>query len=214
MNAKDLIAAGRLSDARTRLTAEVKAAPSDVAKRTLLFQVLAFLGEWEKAGRHLDMIVTLNPRSETGVQVYRNMISAEKERSEVMERKRIPGFASSAPTYLEAYLVAWDKLNERKPTEARRLYRQIEKQRGPVSGSEAWDALPLHYLASLLLRADHIPVNLDPRLGPRVQGDYHVQVAPRLFPFSEKSENLEKERSLGHVGRRCLHFGRELRPCL
>jgi type VI secretion system protein ImpE len=135
MNAKDMIAAGRLMDARKQLTDEVKKAPSDSAKRTLLFQVLAFLGEWEKADRHLDLIVATNPKSEIGVQAYKNAVNAEKERREVMERKRVPGFVTGAPAYLESYLLAWDKLKENDLEGASRLYEQVEEQRRPVRGS-------------------------------------------------------------------------------
>ncbi len=135
MNAKDLIRAGRLTEARAQLTSDVKAAPSDSGKRTLLFQVLAFLGEWDKAERHLDMIVTLDPKSETGAQVYKNLIAAEKERREVIERKRIPGFPSGAPAYLDLYLTALDRLKEKKAEEASRLLTKIEQQRPLASGS-------------------------------------------------------------------------------
>ncbi|MGD0487609.1 MAG: type VI secretion system accessory protein TagJ [Syntrophorhabdales bacterium] len=135
MNAKDLIAAGKLMEARAQLTGEVKAAPSDAAKRVLLFQVLAFLGEWEKAERHLDMVVSLNPTSETGVQVYMNTIHAEKERREVMAGKRRPGFVTGAPSYLDLYLAAWNELKKGKPEEAARMYKRVEAQRRPVSGS-------------------------------------------------------------------------------
>ncbi len=127
--------AGRLSEARAQLTAEVKGAPSDGSKRTLLFQVLAFLGEWEKAERHLDMIVALNPPSETGVQVYKNLINAERERQGVIERKSIPGFAASPPAYLDTYFAAWDRLKDGEPAKARRLYREIGGHLSPLSGT-------------------------------------------------------------------------------
>ena len=135
MNSKDLIAAGRLPEARAQLAAEVKAAPSDTGKRALLFQVLAFLGEWEKAERHLDLIVTADPKSEIGAQAYKNVINAEKERKEVVERKRIPGFVTSVPAYLERYLMAWEMVNQGKPDAAGRLYEEIEKERPSVSGA-------------------------------------------------------------------------------
>lgn len=135
MDAKDLIAAGRLSEARAQLTAEVKVAPSDCGKRTLLFQVLAFLGEWEKAERHLDMVAALNPRSMIGVQVYKDVINAEKERRAVMAGQKLPGFITEAPTYLDLYLTAWSKLGEGSLDEATSLYRRVEKERAVVSGS-------------------------------------------------------------------------------
>lgn len=135
MNAKDLIAAGRLNDARQQLTQEVKSNPADSAKRTLLFQVLAFLGEWDKADKHLDMMVSLNPKLETGVQVYRNLTNAERQRQDVVQGKRIPGFLTSAPSYLELYMVAWEKVKQQKLDEARALYDQIEEMRPEVCGT-------------------------------------------------------------------------------
>jgi type VI secretion system protein ImpE len=118
MNAKELIAAGRLLEARTQLTAEVKAAPSDAGRRALLFQVLSFLGEWEKADRHLDMMVSLNPSSETGILTYRNLLGAEKKRTDVLHGKGTPDFLSTAPDYLGIWLAAVDKAANGRPDEA------------------------------------------------------------------------------------------------
>lgn len=135
MNSKDLVAAGRLIEARQQLTQEVKSNPSDSSKRTLLFQVLAFLGEWEKADKHLDMMVSLNPQLETGVQVYRNLTNAERQRKEVAEGKRIPGFLTKAPAYLQLYLVAWEKVKQGKFEEAGPLYDQVEELRPMPCGT-------------------------------------------------------------------------------
>lgn len=135
MDARELMRAGRLSEAREQLTKEVKASPSDERKRTLLFQVLAFDGEWEKAERHLDIMGSLSSQLEVGVLVYKNLVIAERERREVAERKRFPGFVSGTPPYLEAYLAAWDKVGEKKYDEAETLYDHVVSQRRPVSGT-------------------------------------------------------------------------------
>ncbi len=135
MNPKDLIRAGNLTDAREVLTAEVKNAPSDVSKRVLLFQVLAFCGEWDKAERHLDVVVSLQPSSETGVQAYKNLVHAEKERQQVLARKSLPGFLNGAPAYLDAYFAAWEKLTQKKVKDARALYREADGLRPPVMGT-------------------------------------------------------------------------------
>ncbi|HVN24668.1 MAG TPA: type VI secretion system accessory protein TagJ [Syntrophorhabdales bacterium] len=135
MNPKDLIRAGKLSEAREQLTAEVKASPSDVSKRVLLFQVLSFYGEWDKAGGHLDVIASLDPRSETGVQTYKNLIQAEKERQEVYTRKKLPGFLGGIPSYLELYFTAWEKLNQKKLKEARALYDKLSELRPKIAGN-------------------------------------------------------------------------------
>jgi type VI secretion system protein ImpE len=135
MSPKDLIRAGKLSEARDQLTAEVKSSPSDVSTRVLLFQVLSFYAEWDKAERHLDVIVSRDPSSETGVQAYKNLINAERERKEVLARKRVPGFLTGTPAYLELYFAAWEKLAGKKIDEAGTLYRQVDAQRPTVAGT-------------------------------------------------------------------------------
>jgi type VI secretion system protein ImpE len=135
MNSKDFIRAGRLTEARTQLIEEVKSAPSDLAKRTLLFQALSFCGEWDKAERQLDVIAALDPKAETGVQIYKNLIHVEKERTDVLKRNRRPSFLTETPPYLEMYFAAWDKLIEDRIEEAGELYGQINAQRPVISGT-------------------------------------------------------------------------------
>ena len=134
MDSKELIKANRLSDARTQLIEEVKASPADAGKRTLLFQVLSFCGEWDKAERHLDILVMQDSRSETGVQVYKNLLSAERERLEVLEGDRRPSFMTTTPSYLDRYFAAWEKVKEGKSAEASELYEKIEAEIPPISG--------------------------------------------------------------------------------
>ena len=80
MDAKDLIKAGKLSEARSQLVEDVKSSPGNLNSRTLLFQVQAYAGEWDKARRQLEVITTQDASRETGVQVYLNLIQAETER--------------------------------------------------------------------------------------------------------------------------------------
>ena len=135
MNSKDLIKAGRLSEARQQLIDEVKSSPGDLVKRTLLFQVLIFCGEWVKAERHLEAIAAQDSSRETGVQVYENLIRAEKERMEVCRLKRRSSFLPEAPAYLEMYYEAWNKVGEKQTEEGRKLFDQIDAQRLLVSGT-------------------------------------------------------------------------------
>ena len=135
MNSKDLIKAGRLSEARQQLVSEVKSSPGDLAKRTLLFQVLIFCGEWDKAERHLEAIAAQDSSRETGVQVYENLIHAEKERMEVTQLKRRSSFLPEAPAYLEVYYEAWEKVVEKRIEDGRKLFDQIEAQRPVISGT-------------------------------------------------------------------------------
>jgi len=134
MDSKDIIKAGNLSEARKKLIEEVKRSPADMGKRAFLSHVYAFSGEWEKAERQLDVIIAQEPDKETGVQVYKNLINAEKEREEVSRGAR-PSFLPKMPPYLEIYYVACEKLSEKKIDEASELFAQVEAQVAPVSGT-------------------------------------------------------------------------------
>lgn len=106
MDARDLINAGKLAEARQLLVEGVRSSPSDAAMRTILFQVLILFGEWDKALKQADILSAQNVRSDIGVQVYKNLIAAERERSEVSGAGRRPSFLPKAPPYTEVYFSA------------------------------------------------------------------------------------------------------------
>ncbi|RPJ10940.1 MAG: hypothetical protein EHM36_02455 [Deltaproteobacteria bacterium] len=135
MESKDLIKAGRLSEARKQLTEEVRTSPADSGKRTLLFQVLSFAGEWDKAERHLDTLIQQDSKKETGAQIYKNLIRGEKERLEVLKFQRQPSLMPRSPAYLNQHLTAMKELHDGKFEEATRLLNQIEEQLPPISGT-------------------------------------------------------------------------------
>jgi type VI secretion system protein ImpE len=135
MNGRELIQAGRLKEARQQLVAEVKAAPSDPGKRTLLFQVLALGGEWDKAEAHLEVIASQDVKAEIGAQLYKNLIAAEREREAVLSLERLPAILPKVPPYLESYLTARRKLEEGKVEEAGEFFRKADEARPQVSGT-------------------------------------------------------------------------------
>ncbi len=135
MDARNLIMAGKLAEARKQLTEEVKAAPADPGKRTLLFQVLSFCGEWDRAERHLDVIVSQEAKSETGVQVYKNILHAEKERFEVAKRLGRPSVLPKTPPYFELYFDALKRLSQGDIEGAASAFDQISAARPAISGT-------------------------------------------------------------------------------
>ena len=110
MDAKELIQAGRLDEARSRLTEAVKSAPTDLRNRTLLFQVLTLSGQWDKARRHLEVIAAQDPDRITAVQTCHELIQAEIERQEAIRQHRLPAFLPKAPTYGGMYQKAWENI--------------------------------------------------------------------------------------------------------
>jgi type VI secretion system protein ImpE len=103
VNSKDLIKEGKLMEARASLVAAVKNHPGDTASRTLLFQVLLFSGEWDKAERHLEMLADRNVEMASAVALYKNLLKCERERLEVVSFRTMPSFLPSIPTYFESY---------------------------------------------------------------------------------------------------------------
>jgi type VI secretion system protein ImpE len=135
MNAKDLIKDGQLSAARNELIDAVKSSPTDPNNRTLLFQVLAFCGEWEKARRHLEIIAAQDAARKTSVQAYLNLVEAEEERLEVFHNKQQPSLLPAAPEYIERYESVRQKLAAKDYDEAKSIFNQINDQRPQISGT-------------------------------------------------------------------------------
>lgn len=135
MDARELIRAGKLAEARQFLTEGVKRSPSDTASRTLLFQVLIFLGEWDKAARHADIISAQNVKSEVGLQVYRNLIEAERGRSEVARSDRRPSFLPKEPPYAEVYFSALAAMENGDVDAAGMYFNQADEMRPDITGT-------------------------------------------------------------------------------
>ncbi len=98
-NANQLFQAGKLKEAVQALSAEVRSHPSDTKRRTFLFELLCFSGEYERAEKQLDMLAEAGPNSEMGALLYRSALQAERTRQDLFQRKEYPkpsGGASSA----------------------------------------------------------------------------------------------------------------------
>jgi len=90
MNPQELYRAGRLSDAIKALSAELRDNPTDVKRRTFLFELLCFAGEWERADKQLEVLGEAGPESEMGVMLYRSALFAERQRHDLFERGEFP----------------------------------------------------------------------------------------------------------------------------
>ncbi len=135
MEVKGLIKAGKLSEARQQLVALVKNSPADPVSRTLLFQVLCYCGEWDKADRHLLALSSQDSSREVGALGFRNLIHAEQERQEVTEHNRAASFLGEPPAYLDLFISAREKLAGEKVDEAADLFNRLESLRPAISGT-------------------------------------------------------------------------------
>ncbi|MGH9900267.1 MAG: type VI secretion system accessory protein TagJ [Pyrinomonadaceae bacterium] len=132
--AKGLFDAAKLSEAIEVLTQDVKAAPSDVALRTFLFELLCFAGEWDRAERQLDVVGHQSAQAEVGVMVYRNLIKAERARHRLLPDGLQPHFLSEPPAYVDMHLDAINRLREGNTGEARKTLDTAEEERPAFTG--------------------------------------------------------------------------------
>jgi type VI secretion system protein ImpE len=135
MDAKQLYEAGRLAEAIGEVTGQVKARPADTAARTLLFELLCFAGELDRADKQLDAIAQLDAQSEWAVQVYRNLLHAERARRRLFSAGQKPEFLLDPPPYVGACLDAVNRLREDDLAAARASLDLVDDAFPTLSGS-------------------------------------------------------------------------------
>ena len=132
--AKELFESGKLDEAIEELLREVKADPSDGAKRTFLFELSCFAGDWERAERQLDVIGHQSAKAELGVMVYRANINAEQERRRVFAEGVQPHFLREPPAYVDLHVAALNQMRQGQTAEARATLDRAEEERPAIAG--------------------------------------------------------------------------------
>ena len=83
MEADHLFKEGKLGDAIASLQGELRSEPQDVPRRTFLFELLCFQGQFERARKQLEVIESADPSSYLGTTWFRQVIHAEEQRQEM-----------------------------------------------------------------------------------------------------------------------------------
>ncbi|MGA3017078.1 MAG: type VI secretion system accessory protein TagJ [Bryobacteraceae bacterium] len=84
--ARELFDAGKLNDAIEALGAELRNHPDDAHRRTFLFELLCFAGNWERADKQLDILAGADKDKRLGALLYRAALNAERTRHEMFEK--------------------------------------------------------------------------------------------------------------------------------
>lgn len=129
MTAKELFQAGQLGEAITALNNEVKADPNNPELRTFLFELLCFTGNWDRAEKQLDVVAQQDPQNEWAVQVYRNVLEAERSREALFSQGRKPEFLLDPPDYVQHHLEAVNRIREGNHREAKELLDRSQEER-------------------------------------------------------------------------------------
>jgi type VI secretion system protein ImpE len=87
MNAKELFQAGKLTEAVQALGAELRENPTDAKRRTFLFELLCFAGDYDRAEKQLAVLSQAGPSSEMGGLLYRGVLAAERARQDTFAKR-------------------------------------------------------------------------------------------------------------------------------
>jgi len=90
MTARELYQAGKLDEAVLALNGELRDNPGDRKRRTFLFELLCFAGNYDRAEKQLDVLAQEGPEAMTGTLLYRAAIAAERSRHELFDKKDYP----------------------------------------------------------------------------------------------------------------------------
>ena len=134
MKAKELLEANQLSAAIAALTQDVKKQPTDTHLRTFLFELLCFAGEYERAERQLDVIGHQNESAGIGVEVYRQLLRADKARQRWFAEGLKPTFLLDLPSWTQHQLEAGNRLRGQQTEEAKALLQQAASERPKLQG--------------------------------------------------------------------------------
>jgi len=91
MDAQQLFKAGKLDEAVSALSSQLRDNPTDQRSRTFLFELLCFAGEYERADKQLTILEREGSKdSMIGTLLYKGALNAEKTRQEMFEKKTYP----------------------------------------------------------------------------------------------------------------------------
>jgi type VI secretion system protein ImpE len=137
MTAEELLKAGHLLATVEQLNQEVRSRPTDIQRRTFLFELLCFAGDYQRAERQLDVLGHQSATAEIGVQVYRHILIAEQARQRLFSEGVQPNFLFPPPSYVHLHLAALHQLCNHQPAEAVALLDESQRSQPLLKGSLA-----------------------------------------------------------------------------
>jgi type VI secretion system protein ImpE len=186
MTAKEFLDAGRIREAEGALTSALRENPSDTTKRTFLFELLCFSGQYERAEKQLGVLAQANREAEMGAVLYYSALHAEKLRHETFRKQEFPASspAKSPPGKLNGK--PFESITDADPDIGPRL---------EVYAAGAYLWIPFEHIASVQIEPprkfrDLLWTPAFVLTGPSFQGtDIGQVIIPAIYPFSWKSED-------------------------
>jgi type VI secretion system protein ImpE len=139
MTARGLLDEGQLGAAIDLLTADLKGRPDDVSNRIFLFELLSFSGQWDRAGKHLDVLAATveDTKAAIGAGLYQRLLEAEQQRARLFADGVRPRFALEPPEEVLLHLQAVEAIRQGRPEEARAALDRAAEHHRPTPGRSA-----------------------------------------------------------------------------
>lgn len=115
MTYKELFQSGQLQRAADAVTQELRNYPNDTGRRSFLFEALCFLGDYDRAQKQLDIINQQDEKADWVVQVYKNLLVAERKRQSLFAEGIPPEFFEDPPKHVQQHLEAVRRWHTRSP---------------------------------------------------------------------------------------------------
>ena len=129
-----LFRAGNLAAAVDAANAAVRRAPTDIAARVLLAELLVFAGNLERADVILDAASQVEPEAAVVVAEFRQLLRADMARRQLRRDGRVPEFLGEPTDTQRLQLAALVALRAGDMAEAAKLAGEAETGRPHVSG--------------------------------------------------------------------------------
>ncbi|WP_232229804.1 type VI secretion system accessory protein TagJ [Polaromonas glacialis] len=156
-----------------QLQEQVRASPADARLRIFLFQLLAVLGQWDRALAQLELASTLDVSALAMTQMYREAIRCEVLRGQVFAGKKSPMIFGQPEPWLALLIESLLVAGRGQPAQSEQLRAQAYEEADAASGT--LDSQRFEWIA-----------DADSRLGPALEaiinGNYY------WLPFTRLSQ--------------------------
>jgi len=174
---------GRLREAIKALGDELRSNPLDAKRRTFLFELLLFAGEFDRAEKQLDLLAGANAEAAAGTLLYRSALHAERTRQSMFLNHETPAQIEGA-----THSGVWNEKPFSEFADADpRIGANLEVF---IAGSYTW--IPIRYLRKLEIEP---PANLRDLVWAQARvetsADFRLQelgevLLPALCPLSAR----------------------------
>lgn len=192
VEAEQAIKEGNLAAALEALQAKVRSNPADIKQRVFLFQLLAVMGNWDRALNQLEVAGDMDAAALPMRSMYREAVQCERFRQEVFAGRKSPVIFGEPPSWISHLIESNRLVAEGKFAAATKLrdtaFDQAETTAGTIDGE------PFEWLA-----------DADPRLGPMLEGIINGRYY--WIPFTAiQSVDIEEPEDLRDLVWAPVHF--------